>query len=108
MAFVKINGQPLTKILVAAFGYFWQPRFYLWKRTEEQIEIPKLPKIGATPAPKAPLKDLLLKISTTTRPIEKREKPSKSLSLFRITKETLETFRKTTGERDAARRVDYR
>lgn len=108
LAFVKYNGQPATKIIIAAFHYFWQPRMYLWKREEEKLKLPGIRELEPAKLKRPPLKDLLLKITTTTHPIEKREKPSRFLSFGRIAKESLESFKKTTGERETAKRVDYR
>jgi hypothetical protein len=109
LAFAKINGQPAVKIGVAAFNYFWQPRFFVWRRTEAAPKLPSLPKIPKEEkANTSPLKDLLLKITTSTHPIAKREKPTKSLGSFVATEEDFETLRKTTGDRETARRVDYR
>ncbi len=48
-----------------------------------------------------------MKLTTTTQPISKREKTNKMLAAFKH-KDAFETFRKTTGERDVARRIDYR
>jgi hypothetical protein len=109
LAFLKYNGQPLIKILTAAFNYFWQPRFYLWKRAEKPLALPELPKLPEQKIPKRdPLKDLFLKLTTTTHPIAKREKTVKFLREFKVPKEDFETIRRTTGERRAARRVDFR
>ncbi|PIR88982.1 MAG: hypothetical protein COU07_03780 [Candidatus Harrisonbacteria bacterium CG10_big_fil_rev_8_21_14_0_10_40_38] len=115
-AFAKINGQPLSKIAVSAFIYLWKPRLYLWKRIEKQISLPELPKIQTPEGKKAPLKDLFLKITTTTHPIEQREKLSKLFTLPKFTPikksdkpkpPSFETIRRLSGERDEAKRVDY-
>lgn len=104
LAFFKFNGQPFSKMLFAAFNYFWQPRFYLWRRVEAPIKMPKMPAQASA----TPLKDLLLKLTTTTKPIAEREAPSRTLSIFNISRDPFESLRKTTGERETARRVDYR
>lgn len=109
LAFIKFNGRPLPVMLAAAFTYFWNPRFYLWRRVEKSLKLPSVPKIPAQkPLESAPLKKLSFKLTTTTRPIEKREKASGVFAALRMPKEGLEIFRRTTGEREAARRVDYR
>lgn len=109
-AFVKINGQPFITIATAAFNYFWQPRFFLWKRAESREKLPKLPSLPNEEKKEAmtPLKDLMLKITTSTHPIAQREKPTKFLGSFSIPADAFETVRKTTGDKTAARRVDYR
>ena len=76
LAFGKYNGQPLPKIMLAAFYFFWKPRIYLWQKEIPAPKIPELPKFEMqTEKPKrAPMKDILLKITTTKHPIAKREK----------------------------------
>ena len=105
LAFYKFNGQPLTRVLLAAFSFFWQPRFYLWRRIEEEMKLPELPRL---PQEEKSLKNLLFKLSTTTHPIAKRERPARLFRAPGASLERFESFRKTTGERETARRVDYR
>ena len=120
VAFIQYNGRPLPVILVAAFGYFWKPRFYLWKKIEEKEKLPeiKFPEFKTPPTLKKPVikkeegtpafKDLSLKLATSTQPIKKEKKPFALVSKETVKKEKYEVFRKITGEKEAARRVDYR
>jgi len=155
LAFGKVNGQPIERVMLAAFQYFWNPRIYLWRRVEEKTKLPvlhapsKKPTINlrelavglkkpfshpsaklrpsavhvkkplfsppakthhapALERERMPLKDLSLKIATTVRPIEKREKSVRLFGFLEREKEFFEEFRKTTGEREEARRIDYR
>lgn len=88
-------------------GYLIKPRLYLWREangeTAPKPEEPKEAKEGA-------LKNLFLAMITSTKPIEKREKEKKPFSLWgRGEPQTRwQPLRHTTGERDMARRVDYR
>jgi len=132
LAFGKINGQPIMRIAGAAFGYFWKPRLYLWKNKAEASprtkEIEKMGKenfslnnilkgFGKNRAEKThifpedenktPLGELSLKMNTWSHPIEKREKTTKLFGLMK-SREKFEGLKKTTGEREVARRVDYR
>lgn len=107
-AFFKVNGQSLNKIVAAAFNYLWEPRFYLWRRIAAAPNLPSLPRLPHERPLQAPLKDLLLKLTTTRHPIEKRERQSKLFTLGELAKEGFESFRKSSGEREAARRIDYR
>jgi len=97
-AFVKYNGQPLSSLLRSMFNYFWKPRRYIWQKSKIDI-----------PLQKSDLEDLSLKLNTFSKPL-KGEKPFKLpfLQRLRKIKEKYEVFRKVTGERDVARRVDYR
>ncbi len=108
LSFGKMNGQPLLRVALAAFKYFWEPRFYLWKRIPDQAELPALPKVQIPARPKASVTDLAFKMATTTRPIERRERPGKFFAAFRAPAENFEVMRKTAGDRERARRVDYR
>jgi hypothetical protein len=106
-AFAKVNGQPLSRVGFAAFWYFWNPRFFLWKSKPEAGSVPaELPRV---PKPELPsLKDLIFKIVTTSKPIETRERISKPFLKRSEEPERYESIRRTSGEREAARRVDYR
>lgn len=99
LAFIKINGRPLSKILLAAFNYFWRPHLYAWQKGN------KTDQGQATD-----LNDLELQLKTSTQPISKREKWFRPSILARLhpSKEMFELFRKATGDREMARRVDYR
>lgn len=106
LAFVRVNGRPMIHVFGAALRFLWQPQTYVW-----QPENPRLPKSEATlrplAAPGFSLENVLsglalrnvwqkLQASTKTPP-----KPGRA-------KERFEVFRRMTGERKAARRVDYR
>ncbi len=34
MAFVKINGRPFVNFIFSAFWYYFNPKIYIWKKTE--------------------------------------------------------------------------
>ena len=109
-AFIKINGVELPKIAGAAFRYFWKPKFYLWKRTNAPG-----PKIEKTEAPMKeerpnPLDDIWQKLLTSKAPIPTREKATHTalFDQFRSHQEKYEVFRKITGEKEMARRIDYK
>jgi len=109
LALIKINGQSMSIILISAIKFFWQPKLYVWQRKNavKEIEI-VLPK-------KEPLLKILReKLLTTKIPLPKREKPAKKTpeaplwkSLF-PEKQHIEILSKLTGEKEVARRIDYR
>ncbi len=109
LAFIKYNGQPLPKTIFYAFGFFWGPKFYLWRKTvgnqssEAKRETLKDFFVG-TPSIKKLWQDLM----TTKNPIPKREKGLKFPNWGKNTQEKFQVFRKLTGEKEAARRIDYR
>jgi len=112
LAFIKYNGQPLPRILWAAFGFFWKPRFYIWQRKAKIISVPEIEEkrrnlrdfFSGMPSVKKLWHDLM----TTKNPIPKREKSLKTPYWSKQPKERFQIFRKITGEREVARRVDYR
>ena len=101
-AFAKYNGRPISTLVKSAFSYLWQPKFYLWQRTEAA---PQRPLLEAQPIAKSPLQNLWLRLTTSTQALTKREKTFRPPE--RLEKK-FELFRKLTGEREAARRIDYR
>ncbi|MEE8131703.1 MAG: PrgI family protein [Candidatus Paceibacterota bacterium] len=122
LALIKYNGQPLPKIVWLAMGFLWRPRLYLWQREIEEkvIEIPQLPKlpteavipkrerlkklVSEMPSVKKLWQDLL----TTKNPVPKREKTIRTPFWGKKPKEKFQLFRKITGEKEIAKRVDYR
>lgn len=114
LALVKVNGRPLYFVAMHGIRYFWQPKLYLWKppvmkepdlqlpsiqtkRNDLKNLIPNLSKVGR----------LWQDLTTTKNPIPKREKVVQKKSIEDI-HEQYEVFRRVTGERQVARRVDYR
>lgn len=106
IAFIKVNGRPLIKVLIAMFNFYWHPRFYVWQRTEKA----DLPELKSKIMQKSFLENLLQQITTSKTPISQREKSISPSILDRVksSKERFEMMRKLTGEREMARRVDYR
>ena len=113
LAFFKYNGQPLIKVMSSAFFFFWHPRLYLWKReiNEKVIELPEekfvlnkrrtLKDVAAT---MPSVKKLWMDMITTKNPIPKREKTTAVSQIA----EKFNVFRRLTGEKEVARRIDYR
>lgn len=111
LAFIKINGRPLIIIIQAAFKYTWSPRIYTLKPKPPQAspqtptaEKKQLPILGG-------IKSLLDKMTTSKTAIPKRERtiaPGNFGIPQREIKERYEVIRRVTGEREVARRIDYR
>ena len=79
--------------------YFWRPRLYIWKRKEE------LEALRAAEAAKkeSSLQNLWLRITAGKELIPKRERVAP-----KAPEDRYEMLRKTTGEQEAVKRVDYR
>ena len=116
LAFIKINGQPLIKVATAALKFYWQPRMYLWKQEIPKTETMGLPKIptaqkeSALKQARSLLDNLWEQLKTSKQPVPKREKPFQPSITDRpkSNKERFEMMRKITGEREIAKRIDYR
>lgn len=105
----KVNGRPASIFLAAIFNYFWEPKVYVFQ-PEKEIEVIAKPVIPRARQPVSAFKELLQKITVSTNPIPKREAafmPELSQQQSKI-KERYEVLRKITGEKEIARRVDYR
>ena len=108
LALIEINGQSLTKILFSAFFYYWRPRIYFWQRETEKEEIvlpeekKQIEEIKKELGFQQKIKSLGQQILTSRLPLP-REK-----SAIRNIQERYQVFRKSTGEKQMAKRVDYR
>lgn len=110
-AFIKYNSQPLPKIFLQFFLYFWRPRLYLWQRElrEKTFEVgmPERPTRGILSGMPS-VKKLWQEMLTTKTPIPKREKKLGVPLAGKKAKEQFQLFRKISGEKEIARRIDYR
>lgn len=109
LAFIKINGRSLPEVAMAALGYYWKPRFYIWKREEAETPELRIPQSQFSGV-RSKLDSLMNQLKTSKNPIPKREKAIEPsiLDRTRSSKERFEMMRKITGEKEMARRVDYR
>jgi len=103
LAFVKVNGQGLPKILVAALHYFWAPRVYTWQRRMPQttIDLKNIEAIENTRKNmrvQEKLKSIALSVATGKFFFKKPESEDQN---------RYETVVYLTGERKQAKRVDY-
>lgn len=109
IAFVKIQGRPLARVILSAFNFYWNPQTYVW-----QPEHPRplkggvaqeksggggfsLEKIAAGMA----LHKSWENLQTGERMSDKQFAEEKLSGRYQI-------FQKMAGDRQAARRVDYR
>lgn len=112
-AFVKINGRSLYFFVKSAAIYIWRPKTYVYKIKKEH-EPEKSKKTKKQPIPIAPggnkMKNIGDKLATTKEAIPKRElalPPSLKEGPEKV-KERYEYVEKITGDREKARRVDYK
>lgn len=110
LAFIKINGRPLIRIFLSAIRFYWQPQTFVWQPENPQIkkseEVTKLAKPGVS------LESIMmgLALKNTWRKLQTGTKQgfTSAKQISEKIKEHYQVFEKITGERRAARRVDYR
>ena len=110
-AFVKINGRPLVKLLLAGTSFYWKPNTYVW-----QPEHPNLPKNESTL--RSVFGDTFSSLENIVAGISLKRAEERVLTgsaaeapkrrTLSAGKEQYEIVRRAGGERRAARRVDYR
>lgn len=105
LAFFKYNGRPFLILAFAVLSHFWRPRHYLWQAdVSTAADREGVGRQG--------ISILGFKLKTSVKPLaDRREKSLRSSLLDRLrgaTQEKIEVFRKLTGEKEVARRVDYR
>ncbi|NCN52911.1 PrgI family protein [Candidatus Wolfebacteria bacterium] len=110
-AFIKVNGRPLSVAFLSAVGFYWKPRVYLWKKEDLTTEEDNLNINEERFILKSKLNNLLNQLKTSKEPLPKREKSFKKPLIAdreKSSKERFEMMRKITGEKELAKRVDYR
>jgi hypothetical protein len=108
IAFVKVNGQPFMKIFTAALGFYWKPQAYVWKpetaapatQMSAQPTGISLEAIASGIALHKSWENL--QTGTPTNKTSDREFIEKRMN------ERYQIFEKVSGDREAAKRVDYR
>ncbi|MBI3638663.1 PrgI family protein [Candidatus Wolfebacteria bacterium] len=104
-AFIKYNSQPLPKVAWLALSFLWKPKMYLWQRTAEFREVEIKHKPFDISEKMTGVKKLWHDLMTTKTPIPKREKSIKPQIDF---SKKFQIVQKITGEKEVARRVDYK
>ncbi|MBI2592888.1 MAG: PrgI family protein [Candidatus Colwellbacteria bacterium] len=111
LAFVQVNGRPLSVFLVASLSYFWQPKVYTFKPRAATPQTPTVSKRQTITPPAGGLKGLLQSLTTSKTAIPRREKPlTESFGILskKQIDERYQVIRSLAGGSEKARRVDYR
>lgn len=102
LAFFKIDGQPLSQILLSAFGFWFKPRLYTWQRgapkTLEVKDIEEIQNLRKKMSIQERIKSIALDITTG-----KFFGPPKR----EVGGEVYQPVTFLTGEKRLARKVDY-
>jgi len=115
LGFVKIQGQNMIRIGTAYLRYFWRPQHYVWQ-PQGQVAPNKDDELKILAPQGSPLENIVLGmvLKQTWRDLQTGEKKEalktspEGKSQETIKKEQYKIFRKLSGERQAARRIDYR
>ncbi len=112
--FMTVNGRPLSTVAFAAFAYYWKPKMYIWKKgavKQAELNVPVIEERAQfVTGARSMLNRLMDQIKTSKNPLPEREKtiaPS-ILDRTKSSKERFEMMRKITGDKEMARRVDYK
>ncbi len=115
MAFIKINGRPFTTIMLSALKFYWQPQTYVWKSdkpTLDKSEVKKDEEIKKMARPGLSIENIVMGLSLKGKWQKLQTGTKESLTSAKQfsekVKEKYQILEKITGERKAARRVDYR
>jgi phage-related protein len=112
IAFVKIQGRPLSKIIVAAFNFYWKPQTYVWQPEHLVRQKEETPPVkGGGGHLQAIASGMALHKTweaVQTGSAADTAKTSDKQFLEQHMGQRYQIFQKPTGDRAAARRVDYR
>ncbi len=111
IAFVNIKGRPLPKVIMSAFNFYWNPQIYVWQPEHPTIQKTKLPHAERPLPPLAPAREKLAAGTALHKhweDLQTGEKISAGQFAEQKMNQRYQIFQRISGEREAARRVDYR
>lgn len=115
LSFIKINGRPLIKVATAAINFYWKPQMYIWK--SEHPATPQQPHAQAAVRELPPLQTIAQgnslhksweNLQTGTPAAANGKEMSARQFVEKKMAERYQIFQRESGDRIAARRVDYR
>jgi hypothetical protein len=126
LAFIKINGRPLVSVILSALKFYWSPQTFVWQQDHKDPNFKKR-EIPLSAEPKKSsfsiqglisglaLKNKWQKVQTGEAQKQEKSAGGPVRSPHQLTqqlsqkiKDRYQIFEKMTGDRQAARRVDYR
>ncbi len=119
LAFYKPNGRPMVNFILSAVNYVWNPKIYLsrpaYKKEgliKTRVDVVKTTAIRSLEetSTSGGIKDLLDRLTASKSAVPKREKPLVPgyKPVQKEIKERYEFVKKITGDRETAKRIDYR
>jgi hypothetical protein len=109
IAFLKVGGRPLIKVIGSVASFYWKPQRYIWKG-----EAPAASSAGASAKPATHSGGFSLEniaagmaLHKSWENLQTGTKPTPAAVEKKMV-ERYQIFEKATGDRQAAKRVDYR
>jgi len=111
LGMMRVSGRPLTHVVRAAFGFYWKPQLYLWQPkqtnlTRHKVSLETLAVGGnGGRSPEDVITGSALR--SAWQKLQTGNKMSNQ-QFFDKTDERYQIYQKLSGDRQAARRIDYR
>src|SRR3989344_4774963 len=107
LSMVKINGQPLVKIAIAAIGFYWRPQTYVWQSEKQKTKGAESPleKFRQGFSLEKIVSGLALRKSWQNLQTGVKAPTSEGMWKAKRGEERYEIVKKITGDRKAERRV---
>lgn len=108
IAFVKVNGQPVIKIITAALNFYWKPQTYVWK--SEEASAAAMTKKPVAHAGGFSLEAIAsgMALHKSWEGLQTGVKTPERKAVERKLSSRYQILERATGDRQAAKRVDYR
>ena len=110
LAMIKINGQPLVKIALSAIEFYWRPQTYVWQQEAEKRQAgePSSGKAGSDFSIESIVSGMALKKSWQNLQTGSKAVASGGMWGSKIGPDRYEIVKKIAGDKQAAKRIDYR
>ena len=108
IAFIKIQGRPLLRVLTSGFNFYWHPQTYIWQPDHPTRTL--RPMTEPQGGPNLSLQKIAegMALHKSWQSLQTGEKMSAAELTDQKMYSRYQIFQKVSGQRDAARRVDYR
>lgn len=95
-AFLKHNNRSFSVLVISVFRHFWRAKKYTFRKEPTSLKSNE------------GIEDLSLRLYTSKKPIKNERFKLPFLKRFQKATDKFEILRKVTGDKEVARRVDYR
>jgi hypothetical protein len=105
LAFLKVNGRKFPDVILSALSFYWKPQTYVWRPDEPQArKEDEIRSLGGENFLENLISGIALKSTFKNLQVGQKKKPTEA----REVRGRYEIFQRLSGEREVARRVDYR